>query len=290
MAALGPLLPCAASCVAAWSQPDTDIGVLVEGSTGSVDPAGLSSKAGKRYSFLEEFGTTKQPQIGTPAAPELSSTKHRVAVFYKYLMNPQALEQAIRSYGSDEKFYEVLSPLYKNKAIAQLINGLPNYKHAIKARLSTVVENDEGTLASDVELSDLGLEERRHRQETAVQPGKTGALVIIFKKLLAWIHGQDIIDQAMEAGRESRRILDRLRDQGVTDDDLSPAQIQALVEMRLTKEAPFPGAAFNPYSSNWPDLGAPDAESYSVKEALASLLKNVNPKQLPGAPGAVAAP
>lgn len=259
LAAVGPLLPCAGFTACALAEPmNVDVSGVMESATGQEEV--LSAPPPNRKpvvsSFLERTQKlSSQDKAGNTASANGFGKQMPVKNFYQYFVDPRTLEAAIRSCGSDERFYDMFSPLYKNRAIAQLINGLPHTSHAIKARLSRVVQEHEGTLASDVELSDIGFDERRHRQETAVPTGKTGVFVILFKKILALIHGQDIIDEAMEAGRESRRILQRLRDQGVSDENLTPAQIQALVELRLTKSAPFSGIPFDPYASTLPTSG-----------------------------------
>lgn len=176
--------------------------------------------------------------------------------YYKMFSNKEALEQIIRQWHNDEKFFKTYKQLFTNGPIAKLINGLPEVtRRGVKERLAKVVDKLEGTTAYDIEASDWDLDLRRERHENNSQQGKTGLFVVMFRRLLDWIFGRDYLDKAMQAGKDRRRILDRLREMGISY-EVDDAEMEKLIQESKSRVKEFKGVSFDPFNcTEWPDLG-----------------------------------
>lgn len=199
--------------------------------------------------------TTESADADCAADSENKSNKDLAGGF----LIPEQLERQIQMYGKEEFMRRYGQQIFGDANIIALINRIKQNQRGIKSILSSLVTKDESTIATDVEISDQDFDERRYRQENSVQPGKTGVLVVLFKRVLDWIFGKEFLEEVLEAGKKERMIRDRLKDLGIKTRDLTPEQMQDLMDMTASKKAPYKGIVFDPSSKQWPNMQTLDA-------------------------------
>jgi len=260
--------------------PETDTTTIPPPEIENISSAAIALKNRARTSAVNDATETVENarDVSSSRSTEKTSKKTTAAAA---LLHPEHLESLIRVYGKEEFMRRFGGRIFNDPVIAKLINGIRENKRDIKTILSNLVAEDEGVIASEVEMSDQDFDERRFRQENSVQPGKTGVLVILFKRLLEWIFGKEFLEEALEAAKKERMIRDRMKDQNIFSRDMSPEKLNEILDMSISKNAPFRGAIFDPSSKQWPNMQTLDLAPALLRQKLQSIIERPSSDGVP---------